>query len=80
ANSPCKVSTETKGLNVTIIGAICKEGIVALSRREVCAPSVKIRKAGRPPGKKGTTGSDFLVFVEQLLNTLDVRDLKYKYL
>ncbi|KAG0161783.1 hypothetical protein DFQ30_005621, partial [Apophysomyces sp. BC1015] len=56
------------------------EGIVALSRREVCAPSVKIRKAGRPPGKKGTTGSDFLVFVEQLLNTLDVRDLKYKYL
>lgn len=29
---------------------------------------------------KGTSGSDFLVFVEQVLNTLDVADLKYRYL
>lgn len=35
ANSPCKVSVETKGPNVSIIGAICKDGIVALLRREV---------------------------------------------
>ena len=79
---PCKIIVETKGPNLSILGAITAHGVITLSRREVCAPTNKKRKAGvdLPILKKGTTGSDFMEFIEQVLTNIAAHDLPYRYL
>ncbi|KAG2225686.1 hypothetical protein INT45_012158 [Circinella minor] len=57
----CKITVETKGPNLSILGAITTHGVITLSRREVYAPTTKKRKSDDSPApKKGTTGSDFM--------------------
>ncbi|KAG2223603.1 hypothetical protein INT45_001685 [Circinella minor] len=51
-----------------------------LSRREACAPTNKKRKANDPASKKGTTSSDFMEFIEQVLTNIEAHDLPYRYL
>ena len=65
--SPCKITTETKGPNISILGAITAHGGITLSRREACAPTNKKRKVNDPASKKGTTSNDFMEFIEQVL-------------
>ncbi|KAG2221165.1 hypothetical protein INT45_007742 [Circinella minor] len=78
--SPCKITTETKGPNISILGAINVHGVITLSRREACAPTNKKRKANDPASKKGTTSSDFMEFLEQVLTNIEAHDLPYRYL
>ncbi|KAG2201892.1 hypothetical protein INT45_006192, partial [Circinella minor] len=78
--SPCKITTETKGLNISILGAITAHGVITLSRREACAPTNKKRKVNDPASKKGTTSSDFMEFIEQVLTNIEAYDLPYRYL
>ncbi|CEP07394.1 hypothetical protein [Parasitella parasitica] len=33
AGTPCKIDAQTKGANVSILGAICKSGLITLSRK-----------------------------------------------
>ncbi|KAG2221889.1 hypothetical protein INT45_012533 [Circinella minor] len=77
--SPCKITMETKGPNISILGAITAHGVITLSRREACAPTKK-RKANDPASKKGTTSSDFMEFIEQVLTNIEAYDLPYRYL
>ena len=76
----CKIIVETKGPNLSILGATSAHGGITLSRREVCAPTNKERKADDgPPPKKGTGGSDFMEFIEQVLTNIEGQDLPYRY-
>jgi hypothetical protein len=38
--TPCKIKVETKGPNVSILGAISKDGIITLSRKEIITVAV----------------------------------------
>ncbi|KAG2209879.1 hypothetical protein INT45_005146, partial [Circinella minor] len=78
--SPCKITMETKGPNISILGAITAHGVITLSRREDCAPTNKKRKVNDPVSKKGTTSSDFMEFIEQVLTNIEAHDLLYRYL
>ncbi|KAG1172519.1 hypothetical protein G6F70_006404 [Rhizopus microsporus] len=85
AGAPCKIDVQTKGANVSILGAICKSGLITLSRKEVIlgARSGKRTRTGEKSQalkKKGTTSSDFLEYIEQVLTTLDTANMSYKYL
>ena len=71
--------------NVSILGAICKSGLITLSRKEVVrsARSGKRTRTGeksQAPKRKGTTSSDFLEYIEQVPTTLDAANMSYKYL
>lgn len=60
--------------------AISADSVIALSRLEVFAPTSKKRKTTGPAPKKGTTGSNFSQFIEEVLTSNEVSDLRYKYL
>ncbi|KAG2223897.1 hypothetical protein INT45_009349 [Circinella minor] len=68
---------QTKRPNLSILGAITAHGVITLSRREVCAPTNKKRKAdtGTAP-KKGTTRGNFMKFIKQVLTNIDAHDLR----
>ncbi|KAG1132765.1 hypothetical protein G6F42_002058 [Rhizopus arrhizus] len=73
------------GANVSILGAICKSGLITLSRKEVVlsARSGKRTRTGeksQAPKRKGTTSSDFLEYIEQVLTALNAANMSYKYL
>ncbi|KAI8887893.1 hypothetical protein K501DRAFT_174552, partial [Backusella circina FSU 941] len=62
AETPCKIDVQTKGANVSILGAICKSGLITLSRKEVIfgARSGKRTRTGEKSQalkKKGTTSN-----------------------
>ncbi|KAG1463298.1 hypothetical protein G6F56_005317 [Rhizopus delemar] len=85
AGTLCKIDVQTKGANVSILDVICKSGLIALSRKEVVltARSGKRTRTGKKaqaPKRKGTTSSDFLEYIEQVLATLDAANMSYKYL
>ncbi|KAL0084924.1 hypothetical protein F4703DRAFT_1981779 [Phycomyces blakesleeanus] len=46
--TPCKIKVETKGPNVSILGAISKDGIITLSRKKIITTAVagKIQRLG----------------------------------
>ncbi|KAG2221258.1 hypothetical protein INT45_012379 [Circinella minor] len=77
----CKITVETKGPSFSILGAITAHDVITLSKREVYASINKERKAdaGSAP-KKGTTGSDFMEFIEQVLSNIKAHDIPYRYL
>ncbi|CEP13465.1 hypothetical protein [Parasitella parasitica] len=64
--TPCKIKVETKEPNVSILGAAAGK-----RQRTDDTPGVK---------RKGTTGNDFLEFIEQFLTTIDAAGMKYEYL
>ncbi|KAG2210886.1 hypothetical protein INT47_000040 [Mucor saturninus] len=85
AGTPCKIDVQTKGANVSILGAICKSGLITLSRKEVVlgTRSGKRTRTGdksQAPKRKGTTNIDLLEYIEQVLTTLDAANMSYKYL
>ncbi|KAG2210900.1 hypothetical protein INT47_000054 [Mucor saturninus] len=85
AGTPCKIDVQTKGANVSILGAICKSGLITLSRKEVVlgTRSGKRTRTGdksQAPKRKGTTNIDLLEYIEQILTTLDAANMSYKYL
>ena len=76
-----KITVEPKRSNLSILGAITAHGVITLSRREVCAPTNEKRKTDDGPApKKGTTGSGFMEFIEQVLTNIEAHDLLYQYL
>ncbi|KAG2223431.1 hypothetical protein INT45_001737 [Circinella minor] len=67
-----KVST-----SAYLLEAITAHGVITLSKRNVCAPTNKKRKADDDPApKKGTIGSNFMQFTEQVLTNIEPRDLR----
>ncbi|CEP13172.1 hypothetical protein [Parasitella parasitica] len=85
AGTPCKIDVQTKGVNVSIFGAICKSGLITSFRKQVVltARSGKRTPTGeksQAPKRKGTTSSNFLEYIEQVLTTLDAANMSYKYL
>lgn len=85
AGTPCKIDVQTKGANVSILGAICKSGLITLSRKEVVFSArsgkrTRTDEKSQAPKRKGTTSSDFLEYIEQVLATLDAANMSYKYL
>ncbi|CEG76976.1 hypothetical protein RMATCC62417_11795 [Rhizopus microsporus] len=66
---PCKIKVETRGPNVSILGAISKDGLITLSRKEIITTAVagKQQRIDDTPAvkRKGTTSNDFLEFIEQ---------------
>lgn len=85
AGTPCRIDVQTKGANVSILGTICSSGIIALPRKEVVLTAMSGKRTrttekAQDPKKKGTTSSDFLEYIEQVLTTLDAANLSYKYL
>ncbi|KAG1141168.1 hypothetical protein G6F36_015737 [Rhizopus arrhizus] len=78
----CKVGT--MGSNVSILGAISKDGFITLSRKEIIttAAAGKRQRTDDMPAvkRKGTTSNDFLEFIEQVLTTIDAAGMNYKYL
>jgi transposase len=82
--TPCKIKVETRGPNVSILGAISKDGLITLSRKEIIttAAAGKRQRTDDTPAvkRKGTTSNDFLEFIEQVLTTIDAAGMNYKYL
>ncbi|KAG2222832.1 hypothetical protein INT45_000447 [Circinella minor] len=78
----CKIIVVTKEPSLSILGVITAHNVIILSRRrEVCASTNKKRKAGDGLApKKGTTGSDFIQFIKQVLTNIEAHDLRYWYL
>ncbi|KAG1243714.1 hypothetical protein G6F65_022230 [Rhizopus arrhizus] len=81
---PCKIKVETRGPNVSILGAISKDSFIILSRKEniTTAAAGKRQRTDDAPSvkRKGTTSNDFLEFIEQVLTTIDAAGMNYKYL
>ncbi|GAN08749.1 conserved hypothetical protein [Mucor ambiguus] len=83
--TPCKIDVQTRGANVSILGAICKSGLITLSRKEVVLGDrsrkrTRASEKAQASKKKGTTSSDFPEYIKQVLTTLDAANMSYKYL
>ena len=81
--TPCKIKVETRESNVSILGAIFKDGQITLSRKEIITTPAagKRQRADDTPAvkRKGITNNDFLEFIEQVLTTIDVAGMNYNY-
>lgn len=84
---PCRIESEPKGPNISILGVISQDGVFALSKREVSAakPAKKQKRtrdesAADKSDKKGTMGDDFFEIVEHVLACINLQGIKYKYL
>ncbi|KAG1453785.1 hypothetical protein G6F46_009063 [Rhizopus delemar] len=79
---PCKIKVETRGPNVSILGAISKDSFIILSRKEniTTAAAGKRQRTDDAPSvkRKGTTSNDFLEFIEQVLTTINAVGINYK--
>jgi transposase len=69
---------------VSILGAISKDGVITLSRKEIITTATAGKRQRLDDTavvkKKGTTSNDFLEFIEQVLTTIDAAGMSYKYL
>jgi transposase len=78
--TPAKTVIPTqKGVNITIMGAICELGVVCLSLRKPTA-CVSIKEGKKVKGVVGTRTGDFLAYINAVMDALETRGLTKRYL
>jgi len=78
--TPAKTVIPTqKGVNITILGAICEFGVVCLKLRKPVA-CVSNKEGKKVKGVIGTRTTDYVAFIDSVMDILDQRGMKGRYL
>jgi transposase len=69
-----------KGLNITIMGAMCELGVVNLTMRTPKLVTCATKTGSKVAKRSGTKTEDFLAFITSVMDVLDAHDMHGRYL
>ena len=78
--TPKVMVPSSKGPNITIMGAICELGIVNLTLRTPKTTTVSLPSGKKGKVKAGTRTEDFLIFIDNVLCSLDDAGITGRYI